>query len=279
MRPSCAAPAPARRSQALHPHPYWRYCYDMVNRSDRPPAHVTAAHLEVDMLAQPDLRSCGPTCLHSVYRYYGHEHPLPELVDAIEQLRSGGTLDVFLACDALRRGYRATIYTYNLHLFDPTWFRDGAVAIDMAARLQAQLEFKADARLGVVSRGYQEFMRLGGELRFTDLTRALLRGILNRGHPIITGLSATYLYGAMREFGPNDEDDDVRGLPAGHFVVLSGYDRKARTIRVSDPLVPNPLGPDQHYWIHIDRVIGAILLGVITHDANLLMIRPPGARG
>lgn len=244
----------------------------MLANPGQAPAERSETHLRVDILPQPDLRSCGPTCLHAVYRYYDRAPPLAELVAAVEQLESGGTLDVFLACDALRRGFAATIYTYNLQVFDPTWFADHGV--DIAAKLERQIEFKRDPRLAVASRGYQEFLRLGGRLEFTDLTRALLRKILNRGTPIVTGLSATYLYRAMREYGPDDEDDDIRGLPAGHFVVLSGYDRKARTVRVSDPLVPNPLGPEQHYWIHIDRVIGAILLGVLTHDANLLVIRP-----
>ncbi|MBZ0173425.1 MAG: C39 family peptidase [Phycisphaerales bacterium] len=237
---------------------------------DRP--DLQAAQLAVRILRQPDARSCGPTCLHSVYRYYGTEHDLDTLIGAIEQLESGGTLDVFLACDALRRGFEATIYTYNLQVFDPTWFAHKDV--DMIAKLEAQIREKRDRRLRVASQGYQEFLRLGGRIRFTDLTRRLLRSILNRGIPIITGLSATYLYRAMREYGPDDADDDVRGAPAGHFVVLSGYERRHRTILVSDPLDPNPLGGEQNYWIHIDRVIGAILLGVLTHDANLLVIQP-----
>jgi hypothetical protein len=34
------------------------------------------------------------------------------------------------------------------------------------------------------------------------------------------------------------------------------------------------MAPGQYYEIKIDRVIGAILLGVLTHDANLLVIEP-----
>jgi len=36
---------------------------------------------------------------------------------------TGGTLAVNLANHALRRGYRALIVTYNLTVFDPSWFR------------------------------------------------------------------------------------------------------------------------------------------------------------
>ena len=34
------------------------------------------------------------------------------------------TLAVLLGCHALRRGYEATIYTFNLQVFDPTWFEE-----------------------------------------------------------------------------------------------------------------------------------------------------------
>jgi len=39
-------------------------------------------------------------------------------------------------------------------------------------------------------------------------------------------------------------------------------------------LSPNPVAPTQLYPVNIDRVIGAILLGVLTYDANLLVIHP-----
>ena len=105
----------------------------------------------------------------------------------------------------------------------------------------------------------------------------LLRGLLRRGLPIVTGLSSTYLYRAAREFGPHDIPDDVRGKPAGHFVVIAGYNRKDRTVLVADPYGPHPYGESHEYWISIDRVMGAVLLGIVTHDANLLVINPPRA--
>lgn len=40
----------------------------------------------------------------------------------------------------------------------------------------------------------------------------------------------------------------------------------------------NPLaGHDQHYAVGIDRLLGAIVLGVPTYDGNLLLLEPPGA--
>lgn len=226
--------------------------------------------LPVKMLPQPDETTCGPTCLHAIYRYWGESERLPDVIARTRKLEHGGTFAVFLACDALRRGYQATIYTYNLMVFDPTWFAPG---VDVAERLQQQRKVKKDPRLQYATEGYLEFLALGGRLRLTDLSRPLIRGLLRRNLPILAGLSSTYLYRAAREFGPNDEPDDVRGVPAGHFVVMAGYNRKERTVLVADPY-----GPSQEYWINIDRVLGAVLLGIVTHDANLLVIHPPRQR-
>lgn len=237
--------------------------------------HPIILRLPVKMLPQPDETTCGPTCLHAVYRYWGEEVPLAGVIARTRKLEHGGTFAIFLACDALRQGYQATIYSYNLTVFDPTWFAPG---VDIAERLERQRgEKKHDARLQHVTEGYLEFLRLGGRLRLTDLSRPLIRGLLRRNLPIITGLSSTYLYRAAREYGPDDVPDDIRGLPAGHFVVIAGYDRKKRSVLVADPYGLHPYSPSHEYWVSIDRVIGAVLLGIVTHDANLLVIYPPQA--
>ncbi|MEW6613582.1 MAG: hypothetical protein ACOY5C_04695 [Pseudomonadota bacterium] len=232
----------------------------------------TTLRLPVKILPQPDETTCGPTCLHALYRYWGEEEALEAVIPRTRRLEHGGTFAVFLACDALRKGYQATIYTYNLTVFDPTWFaRPG---VDIAERLRRQRELKSDPRLHHATEGYLEFLGLGGRLRLVDLSRHLIRGLLRRGLPILTGLSSTYLYRTAREYGPNDEADDVRGLPAGHFVVIAGYNRPERTLLVVDPYGPHPYGPAHEYWINIDRVVDAVLLGIVTHDANLLVIHP-----
>jgi hypothetical protein len=239
-------------------------------RRDRA-ADLERLHLEI--LPQPDDFTCGPTCLHAIYRYWGDDVPLRQLIDEIVRTPSGGTADVFLANHALRRGYRATIFTYNLRIFDPTWFQPG---VDLPDRLRRQSEAKSAQRpvFGLLTDAYLEFLGLGGQLRYVDLSTALLRRWLRRGVPILTGLSSTYLYRRMREHGAADDDDDVRGEPQGHFVVLCGYHRRSRTVIVADPFLANPMAPATHYEVGLERVVGAILLGVLTHDANLLMLEP-----
>ncbi|HEX8011110.1 MAG TPA: hypothetical protein VF814_09270 [Casimicrobiaceae bacterium] len=165
-------------------------------------------HLPVKMTSQPDETTCGPTCLHAIYRYWGENETLPDVIARTRRLARGGTVAVFLGCDALRKGYRATIYTYNLLVFDPTWFTK---RVDVAERLRRQQKAKKNARLAQITEGYLEFLSLGGRLRFVDLSRSLIRGMLRRRIPIIAGLSSTYLYRAARESGRHPRPDDVRG--------------------------------------------------------------------
>jgi len=176
--------------------------------------------LPLDISPQPDDTTCGPTCLHAVYAYYGETLTLEQIIQETPALDAGGTLAVSLACHALRRGYVSTIYSYNLQMFDPSWF--AVPDTDFSGKLKAQIAAKEDPKLRYATEGYLEFLQLGGKLRSIDLTPNLIRGILRRKLPILTGLSSTYLYQSKRVFGPKDDSDDIRGNPCGHFVVLAG---------------------------------------------------------
>jgi hypothetical protein len=242
----------------------------------RPAARPAEPGLGFTVEQQPDDETCGPACLHGIYRHYGDEVSLAHVVADIHMLDRGGTLDVFLANHALKRGYDVTLFTYNLELFDPTWF--SLTNDELRDRLKAQAKLKPWRRLQAATRGYDDFLRLGGTLKLRDLEPTLLRKFLKRGTPVITGLSATYLYRAMRDVPETNVDDDVRGEPVGHFVVLTGYRRDTREILIADPLKSNPLVGSRYYAVKVQRLIGAILLGIMTYDANLLVIEPKTVR-
>jgi len=242
-----------------------------------PPARPVDPGLGLVVDPQPDDETCGAACLHGIYRHYGDDVPLPRVAAELHRLDRGGTLDVFLANHALRRGYKVTLLTYNLEIFDPTWF--ALPADEMRAKLAAQAAVKKWKRLQAATRGYDEFLRHGGTLELRDLDPSLLRKYLKRAIPVITGLSATYLYRAVRDIPETNEDDDVLGEPVGHFVVLTGYRKHPREVLIADPLQTNPLVGSRYYAVGAHRLIGAILLGAVTYDANLVVIEPKsGAR-
>jgi hypothetical protein len=225
------------------------------------------------MTAQPNEVTCGPTCLHAIYRYWKDDISLKQVIEEIDSLEEGGTLAVVLARHALRRGYRARIYTYNLQVFDPTWFLPKPLSrIALASKLEEQAAFKESKKLHFATKNYLDFLKLGGEVRFQDLSRNLIRKYLKRGTPILSGLSSTFLYHSCREYGKELIADDIRGKPEGHFVLLNGYDTLHNQVTVTDPFQKNPYSPNLTYTVSADRVLSSILLGVLTYDANLLIL-------
>lgn len=236
--------------------------------------------ISLDIQAQPNDETCGATCLHALYRFYGlDDRPVMRLAKEIGRLPSGGTLAEILGSHALERGFDATIYTYHLQMFDPTWFAsDGEVHdpdnVIFRLKEQIKLKRKASTRLKVATRAFVRFLELGGQLKLEDLTPRLISHYLSEGVPIIAGLSSTFLYREPRELPATNEPDDIRGYPQGHFVMLVGYDSERREVLVADPLNDNPPFYTNKYRLDIGRLVNAILLGAFTHDANLLVITP-----
>lgn len=228
--------------------------------------------LHIPIKPQPDETTCGPTCLHTIYEFYNDRISLSDVIKQVEQFDDGGTIGALLAVHALERGYGVTAYSYNLQIFDPTWF--GAESPFMIDRLKRQLEYKRTPKFEIVTNAYIRYLELGGKLIFDDLRPSIISKYLKRNQPVIAGLSATCLYKSAREYGHDLEYDDLRGHPTGHFVLLHGYDKETREIYIADPISQNPLGVGQCYKMKIDRVINAILLGIVTYDANLIIISP-----
>lgn len=234
-----------------------------------------ALFLNFDIQAQPDDITCGPTCLHALYQHYHDDISLKEVISEVKSLKSGGTLAVMLGNHALKRGYNAHIYTYNLNIFDPTWF--SLSSKKMVANLKKQMRYKFKSkRLQVASKAYIKFLEAGGKLLLHELDAALIKKYITQSVPILTGLSATYLYGTMRETPTANALDSIRGEPVGHFVIVNGFDDATNTVYLADPMHPNPL-KSQYYSVSFERLINSIMLGIVTYDANLLIIEPKKA--
>ena len=227
---------------------------------------------QLNILPQPTDESCGPTCLQAIYDFYGKHIELEKLIKDVKQVKGGGTLAVMLGNHALKHGYAVDIYTYNLLVFDPSWFQ---TKTDLIAKLKLQAQHKNSNKLKQATNAYLEFLTAGGNIYLDELQPSLLKEILMKGRPILTGLSATYLYNSPREISETNTYDDIKGVPVGHFVVISGLDEQENKLLIADPLNPNPINKtNQYYKVDIQRVVNAILLGIVTYDANLLIIYP-----
>lgn len=221
---------------------------------------------------QPDYTTCGPTSLHSVYRFLGDDIPLEQVIAETPKNPGGGTLNVHLAVHALRRGYEADVYAFGLQVLDPTWFQ---TPTDIAAKVRARFTARGtlgDPKTAQAMESIDEFFARGGRYHFEELTPSLITRFLRRRLPLLTGTNATYLYNCARE--TDDKADDVNGDALGHFVVVCGYDSATRKVSIADPLQDNPAHGKSYYKVSIHRLIGAIFLGATTYDANFLVISP-----
>lgn len=234
--------------------------------------------IKINIHTQPDDETCGPTSLHAIYNFYNDNISLESTINQVERSHTGGTLAPMLASHALARGYRAHIYSYNLDIFDPSWFHPRKLSPQrLIKKLDKQLLYKYSRRITESSAAYKKFLSLGGDVYFRDLTIGLLKHYFERNIPILTGLSATYLYQSKREIETSTGMsiyDDLKGGPCGHFVILCGYDETKRHIIVADPHRENPISHNNYYKVSVGRLINSIVLGVLTHDANLLVIVP-----
>jgi len=231
-----------------------------------------ALFLDFDIKAQPDEVTCGPTCLHALYSYYGDPIPLRQVIKEVAQVKHGGTLAVMMGHHALKRGYKAFIYTYNLNVMDPTWATLSRPRI--IDNLRKQMRYKRKRRkLQVASKAYINFLKAGGKILNAELDEPLIKSYLKKSIPVIAGLSATYLYGTPREIPDTNKYDSIRGEPVGHFAIINGYETDTGRAYLADPMNPNPL-KSQYYSVTFDRLLNSIMLGIVTYDANLLIIQP-----
>ena len=225
------------------------------------------------ILPQPDDTTCGPTSLHAVYSFFRYNVNLEEVIGSVNYLEEGGTLAVFLGLDAISKGFEAKIYTYNLKMFDPSW-KDLSKE-ELLQKLDAQLAYKKGKKFAMATQAYKQFLQQGGQILFENLDEELIKSYLQNNIPILAGLSATYLYQSKREFTNSKNQsifDDLKGEPMGHFVVLTRLEEDH--VWVADPYKENPISQNNYYKIEIKRLINAVHLGILTYDANILVVAP-----
>jgi hypothetical protein len=244
---------------------------------DRKTRFTRISHeLAVPRFLQPDDVTCGPTCLRTVYNFFGLDVELQEVLGELDRNEDGGTLAVFLGISAMTRGFRARLYSYDLRIFDPTWH---ALSQDeLAGKIRRRLPYLDSEKVLRAAEAYLDFLDMGGTIRFDELTPGLLKSILDSNHPVLAGLSAPHLYRMPRErHDPVTHalvDDDVAGEPTGHFVVIVGYQHWGRRFSIRDPSAHVPGASKGRVVVDSQRLINAILLGDLTYDAVLLELWP-----
>lgn len=230
--------------------------------------------IDLSIPKQPTDDTCGVSSLLGVYDYFGLKMDINELIEEVATLDTGGTLNVNLGLHALKQGFNVSLYTYNLQTFDPTWAN--TTPEELIQKLTEQIDKKpSEPKFVDASRRYIQYLENGGKILFRDLSLELLKTYLDKKLPIIAGLSSTFLYRSKREHPITTKYDDVGGYPAGHFVVVRGYSDDNKMIEICDPFHKNPFNHGKsNYQIPVQHFFASVYLGVVTYDANLLIISP-----
>lgn len=231
---------------------------------------MTDISYSIAIESQPTETTCGPTCLSAIYKFLKKPIPIKETISEVRYLDTGGTMGEALGINALENKLNVTIYTHNLHVFDPTWFKLSKE--NLIKKLKKQAKAPKTLKIKKSSKLYIDFLKLGGKVKFEHLTPQFLHQLLIDKGPVIVGLSSTYLYMCERERNDDNEYDDILGSPQGHFVVLAGMKKKGMLVEIYDPLDDNPISRSNNYSVDTTLFINSILIGAITYDANIVVI-------
>ena len=136
------------------------------------------------------------------------------------------------------------------------------------------MEHKTSRRFLAVADAYIKYLEAGGEISFDDMSTGLLAKHLNENLPVLCGLCATYLYDCAREVFENGQAhfDDIKGELTGHFVVAY-HINSSGFLQIADPYHANPLASNKYYEVPVQKFINAVHLGIVSYDANILIIK------
>jgi hypothetical protein len=211
----------------------------------------------------------------AVLQFHGVDTDLARVRACTPVNPDGGTLAPYLGRAALAHGLAVRCHPFAVGVFDPTWWN--LPAPEILRRLRLRTKGLPDGKLRREHEAWLAYVEAGGQLSLGELLGGELVAALDAGHPLICGLSITWLYQEPRERPSDNADDDIHGAPVGHFVVITGYTDHGATFFVTDPWPQPPFDRDEGvYTVSRRRLTHAILLGDATHDAAIVEVLPRG---
>ncbi len=184
-----------------------------------------------------------------------------------------GTSPGHLATYFVQKGYKTTVYIFDVELFDLSWeMTSGSEIIELLK--QRQKYIPANSWLAkyhhILVDGWELFVKAGGSFAQPPLTAQLIKDLLIKS-PILVMVNSTYLnHQSKQQYDKKKdkfEDDAIKGRSLTHGVTCTGYKDGRFLIVDPDP----PEGREQHRWIQSDHLIASIMAAQTESD-NLLMV-------
>lgn len=133
-----------------------------------------------------------------------------------------GTFMPYLGLYAMNAGFKSTITTHNINVFDPTWFKLSTKEINSKLERRSK-EKDVPHEYQKESVAYSKYLAAGGGLKFDYIRPELLIKNLDQKKPIILDVCSTMLHIKHRKNRVADEYSDVSGMPMYHAIVVSGF--------------------------------------------------------
>jgi len=174
--------------------------------------------LDVPYIKQ-EKNMCGPSSLQQVLEYYGRKISLKDILANVKMFPFG-TPPPYLAIGAKKLGYKVRLISFDVNYVDPSW--KNSPKNEIIEKLKKRLPTIKNRIINRRTKGLIMALESGVELDIKIPSEKILIKYMKRGIPPIITLSYNVLHDYKRKL--NDKLDDVKGLPTGHYVVVSGYD-------------------------------------------------------
>jgi len=167
--------------------------------------------------------TCGSSSLQQVLAYYGVKLGLDEILKDIKKYKYG-TFMPYLGLYAKRLGFMPKIVTYDVKVFDPTWF--GLLVGQIIKKLETRSrEMDVPHVYRSECKAFVRYLKAGGAIEFDFIKKGRIIKELERKRPVIVDVCSTILHRKERKNRVKDKYSDTSGEPMYHAVVVSGHEK------------------------------------------------------
>ncbi len=223
---------------------------------------------------------CVQASAAQILAFYGIRKTIEEIKNEVPPLRSKdgeliGTLWAHIALYFLELGFNVTFHTTDVVIFDRRWKNlSNKELLKKLEQRQPHLThgFYGREILDAYFDGYTRFIKKGGIVQLPIVTSDYLYGLLKKG-PILASVDYQFLNDVSKWSYMAETDrwveDDIKGIPLTHAIIISGYRDGVYTI----------VDPDFRYGgvrtIPADHLLGAFYLAQFSFDNMLITLSPP----
>lgn len=204
--------------------------------------------LNVPYFRQEHSKTCGLAVLRMVFGFYGESSTEKDLLKEVN-MHSFGSFSTDLGITAIKRGFKATAFTYHLSLLSPLKIPFNSVVDEVTL---SKITPKPKDRM--ICESWKKYVRVGGKLIWSvPAIRQLSECVDDRKAPAIISVNTAALNRFWKKVGN------------GHYLVVSGI---AEEVSVLDP---DPVGHGRQYTVPKDALLAAWIVNS-TSSSDYLMV-------